>query len=571
MKNIFSLLLTGISLLSITSCSDADYNEKYQDPSTTTTVSVPQLFTGVMFKGNVWMNMQYYRYYTQSSTSGLFSGVVGDNNEKGRYLGATEGYFNSRWKEFYDMLAQYRLLQDTYEKLSEKEKKINEIFVHLSRALIYSQLHEVISLWGDVPFKGAGYLWKDGNYDEAKKKCVYDDDEVLYKMILSDLKDSGDFLNGSIDNAAFVTLSRQDYTIAAGDKIKWQKYINSLRLRIALHLASNGNCVKDAHNAISELLNNTDKYPMIDNNSDNMGVTCDNQKDDFNYGKVLSNALHTGKMGSGSVTMLKAMNLPENGVPDSNTDPRIQVMYDCNPDGEYVAFDIRKLNADISKLEDEKRQEYLKRGLGNANYYCKIDSQAVMGIKGGQGNENIFSLWISAAEVSLSKSEAYLMGYGVAKNEAKSKECFVKGVTQSVEFYWNQKEKSTLYKPGNDSDKGFRKLVRPSYNEVQAYIDKIWEPSQEVVCTQLWLNFGYMNELEAWNVVRRTGFPNLKFTKDEQVSNYPTPPNRLPYTSDELSYNSENCKNAIDLNYEESTGYYTNLFWAKKDYYTLIK
>ena len=133
------------------------------------------------------------------------------------------------------------------------------------------------------------------------------------------------------------------------------------------------------------------------------------------------------------------------------------------------------------------------------------------------------------------------------------------------------KENSTLYKEGNDSYNGFRTLVKPTDAEIAAYIENIWKPTQEVVCTQLWINFSFMNELEAWNVVRRTGYPEVSFATDNQVSNYPTPPNRLPYPSDELSYNSENCQAAISKNYEESTGYYTNLFWSKKTYYKLVK
>ena len=80
-----------------------------------------------------------------------------------------------------------------------------------------------------------------------------------------------------------------------------------------------------------------------------------------------------------------------------------------------------------------------------------------------------------------------------------------------------------------------------------------------------------MDKLGAWNVVRRTGYPTISFATDDQVTNYPTPPNRLPYPNDELTYNSENCQAAIAKNYEEPSGYYTNLFWAKKTYYKMIK
>lgn len=570
MKKIISMLLAGAALMSVTSCSDSDYDDKYSDPSKTTTVGIPQVFTGVMHKGNTWMNPIYYRNYVQMSTSGIFSGILGDDNTRGRFMGAGEGRYDDRWKNFYDMVTQLRLLEHNYNKLPEDEKASNIVFYYLGRTLVESQLHEMLSLFGDVPFNGTGTLWIDGKYDEAKAKCVYDDDVALYKQILTNLKEVADyFAGGNVDGIGLTALSRQDYTVAAGDAMMWRKYVNSLRLRIALHLATAGDCVNEAQSTIAEVLNNPSQYPVIENNSENMGVTADTQSDDFNFGKSLSQALH-GNNGA-SQTMLKVMNLPANGIPDANTDPRIQVMYDCNPDGEYVAYDVNMTNAEITDLSNKKKQEYVQRGILNANYYCKIDSQAVAGWAEYQGNEKLFGLWIGAAEVSLSKAEAYLMGYGVAANADLAKTNFINGVKQSCEYYWNQKETSSLYKEGNDSYYGLRDLVKPTDAEIAAYAEKAWKPTQEAVCTQLWLNFAYHNMLEAWNVVRRTGYPAVTFATDNEVSTYPTPPNRLPYPNNELTYNSQNCQDAITKNYEEPTGYYTNLFWAKKTYYKMVK
>ncbi|MCD8135521.1 MAG: SusD/RagB family nutrient-binding outer membrane lipoprotein [Parabacteroides gordonii] len=573
MKKIFSLLAGGIALISLaSSCADSAYDDKYADPSKTETVGVPQVFTGIMFKGNVWMNPMYYRHWVQSTTSGLFSGIIGTNNSRGRFMGSGEGRYDDRWKEFYIMLTQLRMLEDNYENLPEKDKLSNVIFYYLGRTLVESQLHEMLSVFGDVPYNGAGTLWKDGDYTAAKKKCVYDDDVELYKQILANLKEVGDyFASGNVDAIGLTALSRQDYTIAAGDASMWQKYANSLRLRIALHLSTAGDCVTEAHAAIAEILNNPGQYPLIDNNSENMGVTADTQSDNFNFGKSLSQALRSGGMAASSQTVLKAMNVPANGIPDEKTDPRLEVMYDCNPDGEYIAYDVMMTDVEISNLNDKKHQEYVQRGMPQANYFCEIDTIAAAGWESYQGNENVFGIWLSAAEVSLSKAEAYLMGYGVPADANKAKTNFVEGVKLSTEYYWNMKETSSLHKPGNDSYRGFRPLVRPTDAEITAYAESIWKPTQEVICTQLWLNFGFMNKLEAWNVTRRTGYPVVEFATDNQVTNYPTPPNRLPYPNDELTYNSDNCQAAIAKNYEEPSGYYTNLFWAKKDYYKMVR
>ena len=618
MKKIFFTVFAAVGMMSLVSCSDSDFDEKYADPSKTTTVGVPQVFTGVLDAGNRWMNLDYWRYYTQSTTSGCFSGVIGNANGRGRFRGASEGYFNIRWQDFYNMLTQFRVLEDTYNNLSDDEKAANKIFFYLGRTLMQAQLHEVISIWGDAPYSGAGTLWKTGNYDAAKTAATYDDDVQIYKQILADLKEVGDFFAaGNLNSAGVSALKRQDYTSAAGSTDIWQRYVNSLRLRIALHLATNGDLTADAKSAIQEILSNPTQYPLIESNDQNIGVNGDTATDHFNYGKGVSQALGgSSSYAAGSQAMLDAMNVPANGIPDENTDPRLAAIYDCNPDNEYIAYDNSLTSSEINDIAEAKNKEYVERGIQTSNYYCRIDTIAFAGWAAYQGNANLNGTWINAAEVALSKAEAYLMGYGVAANEATAKENFIKGVVLSNEYYWNMKLNSSLlgsyikpveqkdedgktvkdedgniiyisYGYFNDSYKGMRQLQYEaklvanedseaknelmSYieNTASAYANKIWKATQECVATQLWLNFAYLNELEAWNVNRRTGFPNVKFAKDTQMADYPTPPNRLPYPSDELNFNKDNCEAAKAINYSESTGYYTNLFWAKQTYYSL--
>ena len=132
----------------------------------------------------------------------------------------------------------------------------------------------------------------------------------------------------------------------------WQKYVNSLRLRVALHLSTGGGCTNEAHAAIAEILNNPDKYPVIETNAENMGVEPNIQTDQFNFGKSFSQALRSSGMAACSQTILDAMNVPANGIPDANTDPRLEVMYDCNPDGEYIAYDVMMTDVDITNLSN---------------------------------------------------------------------------------------------------------------------------------------------------------------------------------------------------------------------------
>ena len=575
-KKIFSVLMTGLALVSLGSCADSEYSDKYQDPATTKSATVPDVFDAVLYKGNVWMNPMYYRYYCQTSTSGVFSGIIGSANSKGRFHGAGESRYNDRWKAFYDMLTQYCLLKKTYTELSDDLKPNNEVFLILSRTLIDAQLHEMLSLYGSIPFNGCGTLWEASDYSGAKEKAVYEKDTDLYKQILSELKEAADyFANGGPNSVAQTSLKNKDYTIASGSTAKWQKYINSLRLRIGLHLATNGDLTEEGKAVIAEVLGNPTKYPVIDNNDENMGVAASTANDDFNFGKSLSQALHRGY--TPSQTYLDAMNLPSNGKPDANTDPRIQALLDPNPDGEYISYDLSKSSTEISNISSAKVKEYNDRkpAVTGAGYYCTLDSTAYAGIEEYNGNDNTFGLWIGAAEVSLTKAEAYLMGYGVSKDESKAKTNFIEGIKQSTEYYWNVKEGSSLYDTMDPSDSYYedREIVRPTKASIQQYAESIWKPTQEAVCTQLWLNYSWTNLLEAWNVTRRTGYPEVTFAEDGITTDYPTPPSRIPYPSDELNYNSEHVQDAISKYYDSSAngtgGYYTKLFWAKQTYYKI--
>ena len=502
------------------------------------------------------MNPVYYRYFVQSSTSGIFSGFIGNTNARGQFRGAGAGYFNVRWQNFYDMLTQYRLLEKTYNGLSESEQEVNKLFLVLSKVVMEEQLHEILSLFGDAPYSKASTLWNTSDY--AGSKPAYDDDVEIYKGILSDLKDANTFLSGTINSAAASSLTRQDY-VNGGSITKWRKYVNSLRLRIALHLATNGDLTSEAKAAIKEMLENPGTYPMVDSNDENITVAAD-AAGSFNFGQDMRNAIENRNYNASSKEVLAALGVEKDGT-HKNADSRLYVMYNPNPDDKYFAFDNSLTNAEISDIADAHQWFNGDGSKSNAAYYSMADSITYT------RNSHFPGLWMSAAEVSLSKSEAYVMGYGVTADQSKAKEYYIKGIQQSTNWYYSVNKMSDNYDAHNDSYLGYQPRVpQQTDEEVAAYAASKWDGTQKCVDTQLWLNFGIYNELEAWNVIRRTGYPVIKFAADNQVTDCKLPPNRLPYPSDEINYNSDNYAAACDSNY--GNGFYEKLFWAKDNYYS---
>lgn len=539
MKKIYGLLLGCLLAMGLTSCAD-QFEEKYQDPSKTQTLSCDKIMTGIFWKGNTWMNPVYYRYYTQSTTSGMFSQIIGSQNSRGRYMGAGVGYFNTRWQNFYDMLTQYRLMQSTFSALQDAEKPTNRAFVVIGRTVMQEQLDEMLTLFGDMPYTQAGYLWKTG--DVSASKPAYDKSTDIYKTILSDLKEANVFFRDSTSYAP-TTLSSQDY-VNGGDLDKWRRFTNSLRLRIALRLSSQGDLAEEGRAAVKEMLSDPDNYPMVDENSQNITVAQDDQ--DFNFDQDMQNAIENSTYNRASGAMMRALNVASDGT-YANADPRLKVMYDSNWDDKYIGLDpTESLNDQEDNMSDASH--------GTAKYYAAVDTASFT------RNAKLPGVWMTAAEVSFSKAEAYAMGWAGSVDAAKAKEYFLKGMKQSTDFYYDINSTSTYRQP----------IAEPADDVIEKYAESQWDASnmQKCILTQKWVNFFIFNELEAWNCVRRTGYPVLQF-KNDTMNGYETVPNRLKYATDEVNYNTANYNAATN---NGATDTWTNpLFWMKSNWYTTIQ
>jgi hypothetical protein len=86
-------------------------------------------------------------------------------------------------------------------------------------------------------------------------------------------------------------------------------------------------------------------------------------------------------------------------------------------------------------------------------------------------------------------------------------------------------------------------LPLPSSGEIQAFMqnDSIrYEGSSEhklqLIWTQKWVHFGFLQSVQSWSELRRTGYPQLSFPASS-LPGYELPPNRLTYPASEANYN----------------------------------
>lgn len=532
MKKIYLFLIILVAALTFYSCADSEYSDKYLDPSKTTKAYCDKLMTGVFYTGRVYTFNSYWRMYTWDNTvTGKYAQTLGFMNSQGSLYSANDSYANDRWVHFYNTLTQFRVLQNVYEGLSDSEKDTYRIFKNLSEVFVYDHLSQIVDTFGDAPFKEAGFLAITG--DVAGSYPAYDKATDIYTTMLDrlgELYTDIHSLKDNLDKQASASLPKQDF-INYGDLDKWERYCNSLRLRLAVRVASQGDLSAKGKQVIAEILGGG--YPLVSSLDETIKLDS-NDKDTGSF--FNPDDLRTGYISQSraSQAMLDALTKAVSG----ENDPRLPIMYSKNAAGEYKG---------LSTHETYAEQEVNTAKPESERVYSRIDSTTVM------YNTQFISPIFTAAEVDFLKAEVYQKGW--ASGDAKA--AFVDGILHSAQFYFEENAIS----PSKDGTK----MDMPAESVIKAYAEKVWNAAsnkEEAIITQKWLNFGYMQPFQAWNEVRRTGYPQLYYPEDQSAQLLKTLPFRVRYPDSERSNNAKNYDAQIQA-MGGTDNAYIKLFWAK--------
>jgi hypothetical protein len=286
---------------------------------------------------------------------------------------------------------------------------------------------------------------------------------------------------------------------------KWEKYANSIRLRMLIRASGAMDVAAD----VSQILSNPGTYPLVESNDDNIML--------IKAGDLQA----TTSSGSGGIRSAMETwgqyDIAPKAVCDNmldRNDPRLVIMFDPNINGEYKGMD---------PLANSTTQNQLLSDGMIARYDTATFTR-----------NNLFPGWvIGAAEVSFLKAEAYQKG--LATGDAKA--AYEKGISQSIDFYYNVNGTGTFRDP----------LPRPTGEEINAYINhpKVsWAANgdkMELIAIQKWLDTGLGNMTQTWSELRRLNKPMLEFMPDNNSASGQTlPPVRWLYPSSEAALNGDN-------------------------------
>lgn len=566
MKKISLFALGIVGAMAFTACSDEAYTEKYNDPSKTTTVSCDKLFTGVVWTGRTYGMQTYWGLCTfelpqigaYSQVSSHFSADV-DYEGTGSYV----SYGNDRWTNFYEDLAQYKLMRYTFNNLSAAEQTANQLYMDCATVWMYDQLEKAVDLWGDIPFVNACNIQISANI--ADSKASYDDAKTLYEMMLNgatltDVKGESQAFDGlatlysRIKGATAPSSFASQDILFGGDVSKWASYAIGLRARMALRVSTQGELASTGQAVLKEIANTvaSDAQDCATGFADPSIVAFSyNDGNGMNWGGGWNEwACQYSRL---SFKMAEMLNLPEGSKMNHDTDihvegadPRAAVMFDASNAGTVHILDYHQTFSD-QYYEGWKKEETYR-------WFTVVDSATFI------NNAYFMHPIMTKAEMLLTLAEAAQRGYITGSAET----YFKQGVQASVDFYYAENAKSK-----------FRTAVPQP--DATAYIDALWTNATdklEAICNQRWLHFSMLQQEQSYAEVRRTGFPKLEFRDFSNDPNFtiPRPMDRIVYPSNETQNNLEYMTEAINRLSNKNQEWYNNLFWAKSagTWYTVI-
>ncbi|HEY8935563.1 MAG TPA: SusD/RagB family nutrient-binding outer membrane lipoprotein [Cyclobacteriaceae bacterium] len=529
MKKLLLRPLVLILLTSLLACQH-ELSERYQNPNNVT--PTPGEFLTAILNNN-----RVRPYYWEISTFvnwhvGVYSQSVSYLNSQSMYQ-QNESYIQDRWDDYYrpsangaGVIANFRALESAYNKLTDIKKEQTNVYLQAAKVVLYDQTAQMVDLWGDIPFSEAGELTNDGKIVYAK----FDSASQIYSTIIDDLKTISDyFATLTLEQSTLTEFSKQDILLS-GDLGRWQRYANSLRLRLLMRLSYVDE--DKSKIAVLEMLNDAAHYPLLNDAGYSPGMHDILLMPLTTYSDDLHNAFTDWTNYPAPYFALEEVLKPAN-------DPRIPVLYDkygATINGDFIPN--AEFNAMPLTLTSVEQQE-------NMEHYSIIDSVTFL------YNTKLPGIVFTSSETSFLKAEAYeRWGGGDAAQE------YINGIRNSIIFY---------YYLNNINTNALKRLTAPSSDSIESFLSNTafiqYEGTSEEklakIWTQKWIHFGFMQSIQSWAELRRTGYPQLVFNPSSR-SGFELPPSRLTYPENEKTYNA-NYATVASRDFRDAT-----IFWDVK-------
>jgi hypothetical protein len=464
-------IITTIALLGflfINSCTE-DWEEMNVDPDNPTVAPATNILAHTLrYAGDVfyddWQDMNNFMSFAGHVTKIQYV-------DEARYE-YRESVVNAAWEDYY-------VLQMDLKKMASSARSQGRMKTWAVSKTFSAFLWQMATdMWKSIPYEEA----LAG--EEGVNNPVYSDQETIYLALIDSLQAANDEFNKaypSDDLGSGDVLYQADFS-------KWQKFCNSLRLRIALRLSYSHPTV--AQNLAEAVLGDPANNPIFESNEDNAFMYwpgaapykepwAENfeDRDDHGMAKTL-------------VDTLQALN-----------DPRLPVYAKENPDGEYVGL-----------------VEGAAKGTFNISEISRIGVFY-------RENPTGHTPFMRYSETMFNVAEAALNGWNVG---ADAQTAYETALRASLEENQVAEADITTYMGhprvawGGTEEENLHKIIK-----------------------QKWIAL-FKQGREAWSLQRRTDFPQMDDAPGSPFTGHNRQPFRYPYPQDEKILNETNYMQAAD-------------------------
>jgi hypothetical protein len=519
MKKLKILIICGLVLGSLYSCT-GNFEEINTNPNRTLVgmIQPSGMFEPLLYNSaNQWLNRTWYY-----------------NNELMQYTAHTGGvtrrehqYFleDSRdWYGFWNHYATYaRNIEHMYDLSIEHSDRSLEAIALTFKALFFSNMTD---MFGSIPYEEALNATKPGGTLTPE----FNSQKEVYEFLFATLEEANNlyatnlvFLNPAMDG------------MYGGNMEAWRKFNNSLYLRLLCRVG--GRTEMNVGAKMTEIINNSAKYPVFSTNADNATVKFTGSDPYISNFGVTSESEFTSSGRKLTEQLIKLTVQTDINGNQVYVDPRLPIIGKKNPNAQVNPTNVWK--GTVSGCTDIERSE-VDRGTSWLNYkvFCRRDAPAT---------------YMDVAEVQFILAEAALKGW-ITGGQTAAKNHYESGVRASMEKWSAQ---------GAFSEPAIS--ITPT--DVDAYLASplgSWDLAtnkEEFLGNQKWLALFWVG-MEAYHEYRRTGYPVLTIGEGTTYNDnvFPT---RLGYPNITILTNGANAEEALlDMGGENDMK--TPVWWSKE-------
>jgi len=420
------------------------------------------------------------------------------------------GFTSNGWGGYYTNLVD---LNDIIEKATEQEA-----YNMLAAALTYkAEMTQIYTdRFGEMPYTEAAQA------SDGILRPKYDDQPSIYTAIINDLKTAADYFKaGHTDDIGSVD------PLYAGDVSKWQKYCNSLRLRVAIRISNVDEATSKS--IIEEVLGNPGDYPITESFRDAAEITYGGQGTDYSIGYWYWNNLlwHSGP----TFYLIDMM--------EDNNDPRLDKICVPGEDGQHRG------TTEIGR-QPERTDSIPFMSYFNEGYYLVNNTTGP-------------NIHLRHSETCFTLAEIYLRGlYG-----GNAQQAYEDGIYASMKELSIMGEATPQLIQSANPEITDDEIATYIANEAFASWGGSTDENLEKIWNQKWLAMCFMLN-EPWAEMRRTDTPNWGIARGSYYDGHNRDPFRLPYPADEELMNSENSATYFERQYSGDYLWGAQMWWDKR-------